>query len=394
VKILTFTSLYPNAVNPQHGIFVENRLRKLVETGEVDARVIAPIQSFPVSFVPLARYSAFAAAPRVETRHGIEIHHPRFLSVPKVGMRLTRSSMAIAARKLFRDIVEKESIDLIDAHYFYPDGVAAATLAAETGVPCVITGRGTDLNLFPEFPAARREILKAVEKAVACVTVSDALRNRLIEIGAPAEKVTTLRNGVDTELFAPVSAADRDAIRRRHNLTGRTIIAVGNLAPEKGQMLIAEALRAQPELADVSLLLVGDGPDGDRLDRFIEDNNLAGRVRRLGRVPQSDLPGLYSVADVSVLASMREGWPNVLLESMACGTPVVAADVGGVREMVTAPEAGVVVGDRTAGAFAAAIAGLLEALPDRASTRRHAEGFSWEETTRGQIDLFRRILDR
>ncbi|MFT7573519.1 MAG: teichuronic acid biosynthesis glycosyltransferase TuaC [Paracoccaceae bacterium] len=394
MKILTFTSLYPNAVNPQHGIFVENRLRKLVETGEVDARVIAPIQSFPVSFVPLARYSAFAAAPRVETRHGIEIHHPRFLSVPKVGMRLTRSSMAIAARKLFRDIVEKESIDLIDAHYFYPDGVAAATLAAETGVPCVITGRGTDLNLFPEFPAARREILKAVEKAVACVTVSDALRNRLIEIGAPAEKVTTLRNGVDTELFAPVSAADRDAIRRRHNLTGRTIIAVGNLAPEKGQMLIAEALRAQPELADVSLLLVGDGPDGDRLDRFIEDNNLAGRVRRLGRVPQSDLPGLYSVADVSVLASMREGWPNVLLESMACGTPVVAADVGGVREMVTAPEAGVVVGDRTAGAFAAAIAGLLEALPDRASTRRHAEGFSWEETTRGQIDLFRRILDR
>jgi teichuronic acid biosynthesis glycosyltransferase TuaC len=394
VKILTFTSLYPNAVNPQHGIFVENRLRKLVETGEVDARVIAPIQSFPVSFGPLARYSAFAAAPRVETRHGIEIHHPRFLSVPKVGMRLTRSSMAIAARKLFRDIVEKESIDLIDAHYFYPDGVAAATLAAETGVPCVITGRGTDLNLFPEFPAARREILKAVEKAVACVTVSDALRNRLIEIGAPAEKVTTLRNGVDTELFAPVSAADRDAIRRRHNLTGRTIIAVGNLAPEKGQMLIAEALRAQPELADVSLLLVGDGPDGDRLDRFIEDNNLAGRVRRLGRVPQSDLPGLYSVADVSVLASMREGWPNVLLESMACGTPVVAADVGGVREMVTAPEAGVVVGDRTAGAFAAAIAGLLEALPDRASTRRHAEGFSWEETTRGQIDLFRRILDR
>ncbi|MFT5487657.1 MAG: teichuronic acid biosynthesis glycosyltransferase TuaC [Alphaproteobacteria bacterium] len=394
MKILTFTSLYPNAVNPQHGIFVENRLRKLVETGEVDARVIAPIQSFPVSFGPLARYSAFAAAPRVETRHGIEIHHPRFLSVPKVGMRLTRSSMAIAARKLFRDIVEKESIDLIDAHYFYPDGVAAATLAAETGVPCVITGRGTDLNLFPEFPAARREILKAVEKAVACVTVSDALRNRLIEIGAPAEKVTTLRNGVDTELFAPVSAADRDAIRRRHNLTGRTIIAVGNLAPEKGQMLIAEALRAQPELADVSLLLVGDGPDGDRLDRFIEDNNLAGRVRRLGRVPQSDLPGLYSVADVSVLASMREGWPNVLLESMACGTPVVAADVGGVREMVTAPEAGVVVGDRTAGAFAAAIAGLLEALPDRASTRRHAEGFSWEETTRGQIDLFRRILDR
>lgn len=391
MKILTFTSLYPNAVNPQHGIFVETRLRKLVETGEVDARVIAPIQSFPVSFGPFARYAAFAAAPRFETRHGIDIHHPRFLSVPKVGMRLTPSSMAIAARRLFREIVEKDSIDLIDAHYFYPDGVAAATLAAETGVPCVITGRGTDLNLFPEFPAARREILKAVDRAAGCITVSDALRTRLIGIGAPADKVTTLRNGVDTHLFAPVPSAERDSVRQRHNLTGRTVIAVGNLAVEKGQMLIAEALRHLP---DVTLVLVGDGPDGDRLDRFIEDNNFAGRVRRLGRVPQSDLPGLYSAADVSVLASMREGWPNVLLESMACGTPVVATDVGGVGEMITVPAAGVVVGERTAAALAAAISGLLAAPPDRASTRRHAEGFSWTETTRGQIDLFGRLLGR
>lgn len=389
MKILTFTSLYPNAVNPQHGIFVETRLRKLVETGEVDARVIAPIQSFPVSFGPFARYAAFAAAPQVETRHGIEIHHPRFLSVPKIGMRLTPSSMAIAARKLFRGIVEKESIDLIDAHYFYPDGVAAATLAAEIGVPCVITGRGTDLNLFPEFPAARREILKAVDRAAGCITVSEALRTRLVEIGAAADKVTTLRNGVDTDLFAAISEAERAATRQRYNLTGRTIIAVGNLAAEKGQLLIAEALR---DLPDVTLLLVGDGPDGERLDRFIENSNLPDRIRRLGRVPQSDLPALYGVADVSVLASMREGWPNVLLESMACGTPVVAADVGGVREMVTAPAAGVVVGDRTADAFAAAIKGLLEALPDRTATRRHAEGFSWEETTRGQIALFRDVL--
>ncbi len=391
MKILTFTSLYPNAVNPQHGIFVETRLRKLVETGEVDARVIAPIPSFPVTFGPFARYAAHAAAPAFETRHGIGIHHPRFLSIPRVGMRLTPSSMAIAARKLFRDIVERESIDLVDAHYFYPDGVAAATLAAETGIPCVITGRGTDLNLFPEYPAARREILKAVDRAAACITVSDALRTRLINIGVPAGKVTTLRNGVDTEMFAPVSAADRDAIRRRHKLAGRTIIAVGNVAPEKGQMLIVDALRALP---DVTLLLVGDGPDGERLESFVEDNDLAGRVRRLGRVPQSDLPGLYSAADASILASMREGWPNVLLESMACGTPVIAADVGAVREMVTVPAAGVVVTDRTPEAFAAAITGVLRSPPARADTRAHAEKFSWAETTRGQIDLFRRVLGR
>lgn len=186
-----------------------------------------------------------------------------------------------------------------------------------------------------------------------------------------------------------MTAAARDEIRQRHNLTGRTIVAVGNLAPEKGQRLVAEALR---DLPDTTLLLVGDGPDGDRIDTFIEDNDLAGRVRRLGRVPQSDLPGLYSVADLSVLASVREGWPNVLLESMACGTPVVAADVGGVGEMVTVPAAGTVVAERSADGFAAAISAMFDAPPDRAATRRHAEGFDWTTTTNGQLDLFRRVL--
>lgn len=386
MNILTFTSLYPNPVNPQHGIFVETRLRHLVNSGEVSARVIAPVPYFPVPFGPFRRYAEFSAIPEHETRDGIDIRHPRFLVIPKIGMALTPGSMVRAAQRIFDDIVRSDSIDLIDAHYFYPDGVAAAALAAKAGIPCVITGRGTDLNVFPEYPAARRKILGAVESAAACITVSEALRKRLIAIGAPAEKVLTLRNGVDTGLFTPV---DRRAAKKRLGVDGNLVVAVGNIAPEKGQMLVAEALR---DIPDVTLLLVGDGPDADRIDRFVRDNGLAARVRLVGRVPQPDLPAYYSAADVTVLASVREGWPNVLLESMACGTPVVATDVGGVREIVTAPEAGIVVPDRTPAALAGALKAVLNAPPLPEATRRHAERFGWAETTRGQIDLFKRII--
>ena len=259
-------------------------------------------------------------------------------------------------------------------------------LARDAGLPYVVTGRGTDLNVFPDYPAARKKILDTVSGAAACITVSDSLRRRLIDIGAPAEKVTVLRNGVDTGLFAP---GDGDAGRTRCGMTGKVLIAVGNLAPEKGQMLILEALRHLP---DISLILVGDGPDASRLRQYADAHGLTARVHMTGRVPQAELPALYSAADVSVLASAREGWPNVLLESMACGTPAVTTDVGGVREIVTASEAGLIAGQRNARTLADAISTLLENLPDRAATRRHAEGFGWDATTRGQIELFRKIL--
>jgi glycosyltransferase involved in cell wall biosynthesis len=115
-------------------------------------------------------------------------------------------------------------------------------------------------------------------------------------------------------------------------------------------------------------------------------------VRFLGQLPQIELPRYYSAADALVLASSREGWPNVLLEAMACGTPVVAARVGGTPEVVTSRAAGALFEPRTVAALTDAIRGLLKSPPKRAETRRYAEQFSWEETTRGQLVLFERVV--
>jgi glycosyltransferase involved in cell wall biosynthesis len=159
----------------------------------------------------------------------------------------------------------------------------------------------------------------------------------------------------------------------------------------KGHDLVIEAL---PSLPEVRLLIVGDGPFRPELEALAGSLGVSDRVRFLGRRPHEELPELYEAADALVLASMREGWPNVLLESMACGTPVIASGVGGIPEVVAAPEAGRILPERTSAAIAATVKSLFAAPPDRAATRAYAEKFSWEATTRGQIRLFQEILAR
>lgn len=144
-------------------------------------------------------------------------------------------------------------------------------------------------------------------------------------------------------------------------------------------------------LPGLRFALVGDGPERRRLEALARDLGLADRVHFVGRVAHERLGDYYSAADVVTLASEQEGWPNVLLESMACGTPVVATDIPGPREIVTAPEAGLLV-ERNPEAIAKGIRALLGAPPDRGATRAYAERHGWEPTTRGQIDLFRRVL--
>ena len=145
-------------------------------------------------------------------------------------------------------------------------------------------------------------------------------------------------------------------------------------------------------LPEFELVVVGEGPEHGRLDALISRLGLAGRVRLLGGRPHAELPSLYGAADASVLASSREGWANVLLESMACGTPVVASPIWGNPEVVCSPEAGVIMRENSADGVADGVRRLFATLPSRAATRAYAEGFSWDETTAGQLALFRRVV--
>jgi glycosyltransferase involved in cell wall biosynthesis len=389
MKILLFSSLFPSAAQPVHGIFVETRLRELLKAGDVQAKVVAPVPWFPFKAERFGQYARFAATPRVEQRNGLEVFHPRYPLPPKVGMHLAPYTMALGALPTLKRLQQQGfDFDLIDAHYYYPDGVAAGLLAKWLGKPFFVTARGSDVNLIGEIARTRALMLATARAAAGSIAVSQALANRLIALGAPADKVHTLRNGVDTARFAP---QPRDVARRRLGLRedGHYLLMVGNLVELKGHAIAIEALAALPA---VELLCVGAGPELAALQALAQRLGVEQRVRFVGQVGQADLKWWYSAADALALCSSREGWPNVLLESMACGTPVIATRVGGTPEVITTAAAGRLMAHRNAPSLVAAWQALMAETPTRAATRQYAEGFSWDATSQGQRQLFKKVL--
>jgi glycosyltransferase involved in cell wall biosynthesis len=349
---------------------------------------VAPVPWFPFKGERFGDYGLFAATPRFEHRNGLDVHHPRYFLPPKVGMNIAPHTMAMAAMPIIKKLIhEGFDFDLIDAHYYYPDGVAAGIIAKKIGKPFVVTARGTDLNLIPEYAYPRQLILQTAQAASGSIGVCKALMDSLQALGADATKLHTLRNGVDLQRFVP---EPRAAARQKLGLPadGKLLLSVGHLIERKGHHIAIDALTLLPP--DVRLLIAGGGPDLAALQKQADTLGVADRVKFVGVVPQTDLKWWYSAADALALCSSREGWANVLLEAMACGTPVVATNIWGTPEVVSTPHAGVLMESRTGQGLANAWGALLANYPDRNATRAHAETFSWDATTQGQLNLFDR----
>ncbi len=388
MNVLTFGMLYPDATRPWHGVFVEQRLRQLVALGGISARVVAPVPWFPSARPQFGAWGAYARVARREVRHGIAIEHPRFVNVPKIGMTIAPALLAMGSLPALRRMREEGfDFDLIDAQYFYPDGVAAIMLGRHFGRPVTITARGSDLNVIARFALPRLMIRAAAKRAAVLITVSGALKEALVGLGLPPAAIEVLRNGVDLGMFRP--PADRAALRGRFGLTRPTLLSVGNLLPVKGHDLVIEALALLP---GYDLVIAGAGPQDAALRALARARGVADRVRFTGPVEQALLREWYGAADALVLGSASEGWANVLLEAMACGTPVAATNVGGTPELVCAEPAGVLIAQRTPQGVAEAVNALFARLPARAATRAYAEKFSWGETASGLRSLFARVI--
>ena len=385
IRTLLFSTLFPSSVRPTHGVFVETRLRELLKTGRVETQVVAPVPWFPSSQPRFGDWAKMAATPAVEVRDGVTVHHPRYLLPPKVGMTVAPMTLALGARasiaKLIRDGFD---FDLIDAHYYYPDGVAAALLAKWFNKPFVVTARGTDLNLIPAYRLPRAMIRWTAAQSAASVGVCAALMDVLRDLGADGAGLHVMRNGVDLERFSPLNqAACRKELGLPHNT--QVLLSVGHLVERKGHHLAIEALQHLP---DAILVIVGDGEERARLRAQVDAGGYEGRVVFAGARSNAELARWYSAADVLVLASSREGWANVLLESMACGTPVVATRIWGTPEVVASTEVGELIETRDAKAIADGVVRLCSRKPDRSAVRRYAEGFAWRPTSDAQVELF------
>jgi len=402
VKLLVFTTLFPHPGAPHHGVFVLERLRHWLagsssSSGSSPSSIVAPREAVvvaPVPWVPRllarGRHAALWDVPIEERREGIRVFHPRYLLLPKMGMSLAPLTLARAGLKCARRLIQAgERFDLVDAHYLYPDGVAAARIAGSLSLPLVVTARGSDVTLLPRYSIPRRWLRWMLARASAAVVVAEALRRELAPLAPRELPIVTLRNGVDLERFRPLP---RDAARARLKWppTRRIVLSVGHLIERKGHHHLLAALPRLP--ADVDVKIVGDGEERARLERLAASLGVAARVEFCGRMAHEELHVAFSAADALALLSSREGWPNVLLESMACGTPVVATRVHGTPEVVRDLAVGRLVDSTEPPAVAAALEELLSHPRDRGRVRAYAEDHSWTRTVDGMEELFLRVV--
>ncbi|MFL6863220.1 MAG: glycosyltransferase [Allosphingosinicella sp.] len=369
LRLLSFSTRYPNPARPQYGNFVERQNVALARREGVEVEVLAPVllPPFPLSL----RHRGLRAVPVCEERCGLRVHHPRATYLPGAP-HLTSALLARALLPAVRRIHRRFPFELIHAEWFWPEAPAAWRLARALGLPFTAKARGRDIETFGLRPAFRRAMAEAAHEAGALLAISASLRDAMAAIGLPRERIVVHEPGLDRDLFRPL---DREAARAALAAEPPRLLAVGNLAPGKGQDLAIETLAL---LGRGTLLLAGSGPEAARLAALAARLGVSGRVRFLGSVAHALLPPLYNGADVLLHLSAQEGAGNVRLEALACGTPLVTTAVGDVQSVIgEVPESGRIVPPDPASA-AAAVREILAAPPAPEAVRRATARFGWE----------------
>ena len=383
MRLLTISSLFPNPEMPNRGLFVKERLFQTMDRHRVEADVVAPLPYFPSSNPRFGQNAAFARVPDEATVAGRQrVKHPKYFMLPKVGASFSPRTYARAVERCAREQLRRA--DIIDGHFLFPDGVAAALLARRYDKPVVLTARGSDVNFMPYEYWSGKWLRKVFGMRPRLIAVSEALGERLRTL-APQCRVDVVSNGVDLERFK--AAASRAEMKSRLGIAGPLVISVGNLVRLKGHDIVIRAVARQP---GVNLKVIGEGEEGPRLRALVDDLHLSERVALTGPLSQQQLIEYYAAADVLVLASSHEGMPNVLLECLACGTPVIGT-AQGAAEVIAKCEFSRS-SARRADAIGDAIKCLLDAAPAQEAVRAAMSTEGWAHKCRALYDLYNDVL--
>lgn len=374
MRVLVLSSIYPNAAQPTHGVFVRQRVRTVAAHCSVE--VVAPIPWFP--FNRLIRGRARSEAPGRESDGAIRVHHPRVFSLPAIGKSLDALFYFLSIAPFIRRLRRQAPFEVIDAHFAYPDGVAAVLLGLALSRPVMLTVRGNEV-VWERFFWRRLQMRFALRRA-RVVAVSPHLRDLALRLGA--SHVRTIPNGIDPSLFHP---RERHVAREALGLPlGRPLlVSVGGFVADKGHELILDLLpRLRRTIPSLLYVAVGNTGGGESRLTHIRDRvrreGLDDHVRLAVDRPHDEIGLWLAAADVFCLATSREGCPNAVLEALACGIPVVTTDIPGNRVIVREGENGHLVPYFDAPAFSDAIVAAFERPWDRTAIHRTMTR-TWEQ---------------
>jgi len=371
MKLLAVTNLFPNAQEPERSTFNFQQFLELAKSCEL--KVVAPIPHFQYSNEQV---------PSFEQIGGIDVSHPRYLVIPKIGRCSHGLAFFIGIWHTLKTIQRSFQYDAILAAWAYPDAFGSALAARLLKKKFFVKVHGSDINLADQYWSRVPMIRWALNQADSVIAVSLPLKQKIVGMGIPQEKVFVISNGVDTKKFF---ARPKDVCREKLGLSPscRFILFVGNFSPVKGVLYLIKAFALLVNMPDLKLVLVGDGEERAVLMQLGRALGVGERVIFAGRKPHQDIPVWMSAADVFCLPSLNEGCPNVLLEAMACGTNVVACNVGGVPDIIDAVDKGWLARPKDPEDLARCLIAALKA-PGLAQPTR---AISWAENAKILFDL-------
>jgi len=386
MRILISTTIFPNREQPNRGIYILKQANELRKHAEV--RVLSPLPYFP-SFIPSKTYAAYGRVPAHDEIEGHTVSYPRFPVIPKLFQPLNGISLALFQYAPFRKIVKAFEPDVVLCFWAYPDGFANVLLSRAMGLPVCIGVLGSDINQMTQARPQRAMIRWALSSCDRVLSVSAALKDVMVDIGVPAEKIAVIPNGVETERFRPCDAGQaRESLGLARE--GRFITCVSRLSREKGLDTLISAFAQLPQ-GDARLLLVGDGGERGALETQAAKLGVRERVEFAGDRPHAEVPTWLAASDVVALPSRMEGCPNIVLEAMASGRPVVASRVGGVPELLTSEALGFMVEPDRPETLALALGRALDTAWDTDALASAGSARTWSTVVGEILEEFRRV---
>lgn len=381
--------MFPNLVFPNNGIFVKERLKALSEI--VDLNIVAPLPYFPCISLT-AKYKNINTVPALENCDSLHVYHPKYFLFPKYFKFLDGHLYYWSTYKFFSELIKTINPDILDFHWVYPDAFAGLMLARRYRKKIVVTIRGNESICYFEKSLRKKKLINNLQHVDHIIAVSNDMKTKVVnEYGVCHKNVTVIPNGIQPQKFKSI---DKRKAREFCGLDQdrKYVLSLSRLSHEKGLEFLFRAF-AGLHIKDVELLVVGDGPLKDHLHELAKDLGIAKRVKFIGAVAHEKTLFWYNAADVYCLPSLWEGCPNVIIESLACGTPVVSTKVGGIPDLVPDENYGFLVPSGEAGLLAVALDNALNKPWDRQKIAQYGSRNTWDHVAGSVVDLFQSVLE-
>jgi teichuronic acid biosynthesis glycosyltransferase TuaC len=394
MHLVLLSSQFPTPRDPNGGIFTAQLADALAT--RVSLTVVCPVPWCPnlpiLKNIGTCRW--YAGIPRELSRNNVRVNYVRFPFIPKISRFVQPWLQAPNLFAFLRQLNRSQPIDAINAHWMYPDAVAATWVAKKLRIPILLTALGSDINVAAKHAVTVAQIRWAIRHANGVSGVSRALVAQLTKLGARADASYFLPNGVDKKKFAVASSDESSALRAELGLDThrRYLVFVGRLHPVKGLIFLIEAiakLKAEGRLR-FDTILIGEGELRTRLESLIAQYSLNNQVRLTGEVSHENVPKWLRAADAFCLPSITEGMPNVVLEAQACGLPVIATSVGALPELIS-PETGILVPTEDCISLADALEDAMGRTWNRDVISRNPMAVSWEQIADQYLDVINAI---